>query len=283
MGLQIKCLSVQFEKRKDAKAEGVCNLFPADAQKAIDTKNAKSKYFFYDRDCQVGQSRQCGVYSDGSAFYKTTTVNGVQQCISTCKNDIKCQSSEYKPSNGKCWLYGKPVSEAKTKDDTKGTWIFNDKDCPVPQCGVYGDGSDFYKVTEVDSVQKCITTCNSDSKCQSSEFKPSNGKCWLYAKTVAEAKTKDNEDGTWIFNDRSCPAPQCGVFGDGSDYYTSSTVKSEKDCILTCHKDSKCMSSEYKPSNGKCWLYQKSVAQAKTKDDTKGTWIFNDRGCAAKK
>ena len=72
-------------------------------------------------------------------------------------------------------------------------------------------------------------------------------------------------------------ALQCGVGGDGDNFYTSSTVGTELVCIFTCENDINCLSSEFKPSNGKCWLYAKTVAEAKVGDDNSGTYIFNDK------
>lgn len=83
----------------------------------------------YDRDCGTQTEQQCGVWGDGSDFYRSSTVKSIDECIATCEKDNKCLSSEFKPSNGKCWLYSKPVSEAKTRDDKTGTWIFNDENC----------------------------------------------------------------------------------------------------------------------------------------------------------
>ena len=146
------------------------------------------------------------------------------------------------------------------------------------QCNVYGDGSDFYTYSQVSNVKACIDTCEKDQKCRSFEFKPFTGRCWLYNKPTAQAKTREGKD--WVFNDKGCGnEPQCGVYGDGSDFYTVSVVQNIEACIATCEKDKKCRSSEFKPSTGNCWLYSKPTAQAETREGK--DWIFNDRGCAA--
>jgi hypothetical protein len=298
------CLSVQFAKSGSEK--GYCNLFSVAAQKARTKPDIKNEWFFYDRDCRTVQppvqppvqpTVQCGVYGDGNDFYKTTTVKDVEQCKAACKSDDKCKSSEFKPSNGKCWLYSKPVSEAKTKDDTKGTWIFNDRDCPTAQpsvqCGVYGDGRDFYKTTTVPSVEQCMATCKSDDKCKSSEFKPSNGKCWLYSKPVSEAKTKDDTKGTWIFNDRDCAkaeqSPVCGVIGNGIpcqngllQHIKSGSGTVEK-CASACLSKPDCKSYHVqRAENGGsqatgCWLLRGNATACKGPGKT---GVYFDRECA---
>lgn len=275
-----KCLSSEYRP-----SNGRCWLYALPVAEAKTRNNTSGTWIFNDRDCLAAPPvPQCNIPGDGSDYYASPTVNSLDQCQTACKNDAKCLSSEYRPSNSRCWLYAGPVSQAKTKNDTTGTYFFYDRDCPVnPQCNVPGDGSSYYSSTTVKTMGDCQNTCSSDPKCLSSEFKPSNGRCWLYAEPVSTAKTKNDTTGTYFFNDRDCPVvspdPQCNIPGDGSSYYTSSTVNTVGDCQNACIKDEKCLSSEYRPSNGRCWLYAESVATAKTKNDTTGTYFFYDRNC----
>lgn len=221
---------------------------------------------------------QCGIPGDGNTSYKTTTVKSVSECMRTCEIDTKCLSSEFRPSNGNCWHYDKPVAQAKIREDTTGTYIFNDKGCPWQQCGLPADGSDWYAKKVVKTTEECQNACKADNSCLSSEFRHDNGNCWLYNKPVHKAKTKDT-DTVYVFYDRDCPALQCWVPGDGSSYYKKTTVNSAQDCLRACKKDNACLSSEYKRSNGNCWLFDKPVAQAKTQD-AKPDWILFDKDCS---
>lgn len=136
-------------------------------------------------------SQQCGVWGDGDKFYDDVTVNNVVECMTKCQADSKCKSSEFKPSNKRCWLYDTPTAQAKIRDDkNRSTWVFNDKGCPTLQCGVYGDGTSFYTKKTVQKVEECTALCKVDDKCRSSQFKPSNGNCWLYATPTTLAMTK---------------------------------------------------------------------------------------------
>lgn len=218
------CLSVQFAKSGSEK--GYCNLFSVAAQKARTKPDIKNEWFFYDRDCRTVQppvqppvqpTVQCGVYGDGNDFYKTTTVKDVEQCKAACKSDDKCKSSEFKPSNGKCWLYSKPVSEAKTKDDTKGTWIFNDRDCAKaeqsPVCGVIGNGIPCQNglLQHIKSgsgtVEKCASACLSKPDCKSYHVqRAENGGsqatgCWLLRGNATACKGPGK---TGVYFDREC-------------------------------------------------------------------------------
>jgi hypothetical protein len=221
---------------------------------------------------------QCGIGGDGNAYYTSTTEKSVSECIYTCEIDTKCRSSEFKPSNGKCWLYDKPVVQAKTQDDNTGKYIFNDKGCPWVQCGLPADGSDSYETKKVKSTEECQSACRADKACLSSEFRYDNGNCWLNSKRVSEAKNKET-GGEYVFYDRDCPALQCWVPGDGSNFYTVKKVTSAQDCQRACKNDTICLSSEYKKITGDCWLYDKPVAEAKTRD-TAATWIFFDKDCS---
>ncbi|EHK16155.1 uncharacterized protein TRIVIDRAFT_65028 [Trichoderma virens Gv29-8] len=277
-----KCLSSEFKP-----STGTCWLYAKPVAQAKTRNDTTGKWFFNDRDCLAAPAApQCNISGDGSDFYKKSTASTVSGCQSACSSDPKCLSSEYKPSDGSCWLYAGPVSQAKTRNDTSGTYYFYDRNCPIPattpQCNIFGDGSSYYTSSTVNTLYDCQSTCIKDPKCSSSEYKPSSGSCWLYATPVSVAKTK-NDTGTYIFNDRNCPVKpgplQCRVAGDGSSYYKSSTVKSVTDCQNNCKNDTKCLSSEYKPSSGGCWLYSAPVSVAKTKNDTSGTYYFYDRDC----
>ncbi|KAF5657250.1 PAn-2 domain-containing protein [Fusarium circinatum] len=221
---------------------------------------------------------QCGIPGDGSTSYRTTNLRSASECIHTCESEARCLSSEFRPSNGNCWLYDKPVAQAKTREDTTGTYVFNDKGCPWLQCGLSADGSDFHDTKIVRSTAECQAACKDDTACRSSEFRYDNGKCWLYKKPVFAAKTKD-KDGTHVFYDRDCPPLQCWVAGDGTAYYTMKTFGSAKDCLHACKEDIRCLSVEYGKPSGKCWFYDQTVAVARTKD-ARDDWIFFDKDCS---
>ena len=114
-------------------------------------------------------------YGAGANSYNSTPADNVQECISTCHCDAKCQSSQFRLSVSTCWLYDRPVAaSARPAGEEYSTLLFNDRSCPVPQCGVYGDGTDFYTSSTVENEKQCILTCQKESKCFFSEYKPSN-------------------------------------------------------------------------------------------------------------
>ncbi|KAL7907039.1 hypothetical protein GGI35DRAFT_102398 [Trichoderma velutinum] len=274
-----KCLSYEYRP-----SNGGCWLYTGPVSQAKTRNDTTGTYFFYDRNCSIPMpAPQCNVPGDGSSYYKSTTVNTVGDCQSACTNDLKCLSSEYQPSNGGCWLYDKPVTIAKTRNDTTGTYFFYDRSCPVlppvVQCKVPGDGSSYYKsLTVKGGVLDCQSACKNDNKCFSSEYRPSNGGCWLYEKPVAIAKTRNDTTGTYFFYDRDCPLPLCGAYRDGSDFYTSSKAGSLQACQSTCFKDAMCLSFEYRTDNGNCWLFAKSAADSSTPTDST-KWVIYDRDC----
>lgn len=101
----------------------------------------------------------------------------------------------------------------------------------APQCGVYGDGDDFYDALTVKNMEDCMAKCKADTKCQSSEFKPSNGRCWLYAMPVAQAKKREGK--AWIFNDRDCGSCEKDLAQCKSDF-TSTSAKLKDVLAANC-------------------------------------------------
>lgn len=231
---------------------------------------------------------QCNVYGDGDNYYRTFKASSTLDCMSGCVSDSRCQSSEFRPDNGNCWLYDVPVSGAKKRDSPSRTWVFNDRDClpqtQYPQCGVKGDGNHYYKTFKRGTRESCMRACVADSQCRSSEYRPDNGNCWLYAMSVSQAKIKDDPSGTWYMSDRDCQTPaateQCSAAGDGDDFYKHTNEKYDLWCRQSCRDDKKCQSSEYREQTGDCWLYSMPVEDAMTRPGAgRGLYYFMDRTC----
>lgn len=221
---------------------------------------------------------KCGIGGDGTSYYTSKTVKSVSECIYTCEKDEKCLSSEYKPSERKCWLFDKSVDQAKVTNESPSTYVFHDKGCPWVQCGVPGDGSSYFIGKDVTTTDACRAACKADSQCRSFEFRYDAPKCWLYKNPVFQSKTEE-KSSNYVFYDVDCPNIQCWVPGDASSYYKTLSAGTAQACQRACKNDEKCLSSEYKKANSKCWLFDKPVAQV-GKSGSSPDWIFFDKDCS---
>lgn len=167
----------------------------------------------------TGSSLTCGQkgWARTDSIFDAAASGTFTGCLAYCEDEPDCDSFALTFSstgnNANCLLFGGPVTDSVTVDDTS-PWTFFDHDCPQPnqECGLPGySRNDSYVGVDTLDVVTCAFKCLKDKyRCSSYAF--GDGKCLLYGETVADNLIQE-PSSPYVFYDQRCtqPASSSGI------------------------------------------------------------------------